>query len=241
MADCFVDIAPLGPIPDLLTYALPPEWRGLVRPGMRVLVPLGERVVTGCVVALQETPPVDTPKFVLDVLDDQPALTPDLLLLTQWMAGYYMATWGETIRAALPRALQSGSVQTVTLTAKGKAAAASQARGTIETRILTALAQHRSLTLKQLQRQMAGSGLRHAIQRLAAEALVEVVQKVMRPASQAPTEHLMALARSPEEIKSALQPMERRAPQQAALLHHLLHSGPATAAVLRRHIPGATQ
>jgi primosomal protein N' (replication factor Y) len=241
MADCFVDIAPLGPIPDLLTYALPPEWRGLVRPGMRVLVPLGERVVTGCVVALQETPPVDTPKFVLDVLDDQPALTPDLLLLTQWMAGYYMATWGETIRAALPRALQSGSVQTVTLTAKGKAAAASQARGTIETRILTALAQHRSLTLKQLQRQMAGSGLRHAIQRLAAEALVEVVQKVMRPASQAPTEHLMALARSPEEIKAALQPMERRAPQQAALLHHLLHSGPATAAELRRHIPGATQ
>src|SRR5688500_10458015 len=150
ITDCFVDVAPLGPIPDLLTYALPPEWRGLVRPGMRVLVPLGGRVVTGCVVALQETPPGETPKAVPDVLDDQPALTPDLLALTQWMAGYYMATWGETRRAALPRALQSGSVQTVTLTPTRQAASAPHARTTVEGRILTALAQHRSLTLKRL-------------------------------------------------------------------------------------------
>ena len=110
----FVDVAPLGPVPELLTYTLPPEWQGLVRPGMRVLVPLGRRVVTGCVVAFQENPLVDTPKSIVDLLDDEPALTPDLLALTQWMASYYVATWGETIRTALPRALQSASVQTVT-------------------------------------------------------------------------------------------------------------------------------
>jgi primosomal protein N' (replication factor Y) (superfamily II helicase) len=238
---CFVDVAPLGPIPELLTYALPPEWQRLVWPGMRVLVPLGGRVVTGCVVAFQETPPVDTPKFVVDLLDEQPALTPDLLALTQWMASYYVATWGETIRAALPRALQSGSVQTVTLTPEGKSIASNEARTTLESRILTALAQHRSLTLKQLQRQITASGLRSAIQRLAAEGAVEVSQKVSAPKFQAPTEDLFQLALSPEEITSAIRPMERRAPQQAALLRHLLKTGPVTAAELRRHIPGATQ
>ena len=119
----FVDVAPLGPIPELLTYALPPQWQGRARPGMRVLVPLGERVVTGCIVAFQETPPVHDPKFVVDLLDDEPALTSDLLALTQWMATYYVATWGETIRAALPRALQSGSVQTVMLTSEGQSTA----------------------------------------------------------------------------------------------------------------------
>src|SRR4051794_32000208 len=67
----FVDVALLGPIPELLTYALPPEWQGLARPGMRALVPLGGRVVTGCIVALQETPPVNDPKFVVDLLDDE--------------------------------------------------------------------------------------------------------------------------------------------------------------------------
>ncbi len=237
----FIDVAPLGPIPELLTYALPPEWQGLARPGMRVLVPLGGRVVTGCVVALQETPPVDAPKFVVDLLDDEPALTPDLLALTQWMASYYVATWGETIRAALPRALQSGSVQTITLTPKGQTTAAREARSTLESRILTALAQHRSVTLKRLQRQITAPGLRSAIQRLSTEGVVEVSQKVSPPKFHAPTEHLFQLALSSEEITSAIQPMERRAPQQAALLGHLLKTGPATAAELRRHIPGATQ
>jgi primosomal protein N' (replication factor Y) len=237
----FVDVAPLGPIPELLTYALPPDYEGLVRPGMRVLVPLGGRVVTGCVVAFQETPPVDTPKFVVDLLDDQPALTPDLLALTQWMANYYVATWGETIRAALPRALQSGSVQTVALTPEGRSTAAREARTALENRILTALGQHRSLTLKQLRLQITAPGLRSAIQRLAAEGVVEVSQKVSPPKFHAPTEHLFKLALSPEEIKAVSQSMERRAPQQAALLRHLLKTSPATAAELRRHFPGATQ
>jgi primosomal protein N' (replication factor Y) len=236
----FVDVAPLGPIPELLTYALPAAWQGLARPGMRVLIPLGGRVVTGCIVAFQETPPVHDPKFVVDLLDDEPALTSDLLALTQWMANYYVATWGETIRAALPRALQSGSVQTITLTSDGQSTTASAARTALESRILTALSQHRSLTLKQLQRQITAPGLRGAIQRLAAEGVVEVSQKVAAPKVHAPTEYLFKLALPAEEIKSAMQPMERRAPQQAALLRHLLQAGAATAAELRQHISGAT-
>ena len=236
----FVDVAPLGPVPELLTYALPPEWQELVRPGMRVLVPLGGRVVTGCVVAFQEHPLVDTPKSIVDLLDAEPALTPDLLALTQWMASYYIATWGETIRTALPRALQSASVQTVTLTPAAQSTAASETRSPLESRILAALAQPRRLTLKQLHRQIIAPGLRSAIQRLATEGMVEVSQKLSAPKFQAPTEHLFKLAPSPEEIKSALQPMERRAPQQAALLRHLLQTGPATAAELRQHIPGTT-
>jgi primosomal protein N' (replication factor Y) len=237
----FVDVVPLGPIPEVLTYALPPEWQQLVRPGMRVLVPLGGRVVTGCVVAFQEAPPADTAKVVVDLLDDQPALTPDLLALTQWMAHYYVATWGETIRAALPRALQSGSVRSVSLTPAGKSTAAGETRTPLECHILTTLSQHRQLTVKQLQRQIVAPGLQSAIQRLAAEGVVEVSQKISRPKLQVPTELLFNLALSPEEINTAIQLMERRAPQQAALLRYLLQTGPATAAELRRHIPGATQ
>ena len=236
----FVDVAPLGPIPELLTYALPAEWQGLVRPGMRVLVPLGGRVVTGCIVAFQETPPVHDAKFVVDLLDDEPALTSDLLVLTQWMASYYVATWGETIRAALPRALQSGSVQTIMLTSEGQSITASAARTTLEGRILTALSQHRSLTVKQLQRQITAPGLRSAIQRLAAEGVVVVSQKVAAPKVHAATEYLFKLALPVEQIKSAIQTMERRAPQQAALLRYLLQTGGATAAALRQHISGAT-
>jgi primosomal protein N' (replication factor Y) (superfamily II helicase) len=237
----FVDVAPLGPIPELLTYALPPAWQTTARPGMRVLIPVGGRVVTGCIVACQDTPPVHKPKFVVDLLDDEPTLTDDLLALTQWMASYYIATWGETIRAALPRVLQSGSVPTITLTSDGQSTGSPVARTALENLILTALSQHRRLTYKQLQRQITSPGLRSAIHRLAAEGVVEFSQKVATPKVQAPTESLFQLALPPKEIKSALQSMERRAPQQAALLSHLLQTGAATAAELRPRISGASR
>lgn len=238
----FVDVVPLGPIPDLLTYALPSEWPGTVTPGMRVLVPLGKRLVTGCVVALRQTPPQDaTPKSVADVLDDQPTLTPELLTLTQWMAGYYVATWGETLRAALPRALQTESVQLVTLTPDGQQASTGSQRTPLEGRILTLLDQHHSLTFKQLQRQILAPGLRAAVQRLATEGMVRLSLRVAPPKPRTPVETVFALSVSPDEAKAAMQTLERRAPQQAALLRRLLHLGTASTAELRRHLPNATQ
>ncbi len=234
----FVDVATLGPIPDLLTYALPLEWRGVVTPGMRVLVPLGKRLVTGCVVALRETAPVDAPKLVADLLDDRPALTPELVALTQWMAGYYVASWGEAIRVALPRALQTGSVQTVSLTAKGRVAAHDE-RTPLQSRILTLLTQHRSLTLKQLQRQIPTTGLRSALQRLATEDLVEIRQTVASPRVRPASEPIFELALPSSEAKAALQALERRAPQQAILLRLLLQTNSVSAAELRRHVPRA--
>jgi hypothetical protein len=64
---------------------------------------------------------------------------------------------------------------------------------------------------------------------VAAEGVVEVAHKVSASRIHTPTEHLFKLALSPEEVKSAIQPLERRAPQQAALLRHLLQTGAATA------------
>lgn len=238
---CFVEVVPLGPVPDTLTYALSAEWQGLVKAGTRVLVPLAGRVVTGCVVGILDTPPVDAPKAVLEVLDEQPALTPDLLALTRWMASYYMATWGETLRAALPRALQAGSVATVMLTPEGQAAAANGTHAGVERRILTALAPDRCLAVKQLQRQLSSAHLRQPIQRLVGDGLVVVSQQVTRAKFQAATEVYVTLARPADEITEALPSMERRAPQQAALLRHLIRTGSMTATELRQHMTGTAQ
>jgi primosomal protein N' (replication factor Y) len=156
------------------------------------------------------------------------------------MSSYYVASWGETIRAALPRALQSGSVQTVMLSPEARPAVTAEQRTALEHQILTALTQHHRLTFKQLQRQITAPGLRGAIQRLAAEGVVRVSQQVSAPKVQTATEDLFTLARPPEEIESTIQRAERRAPHQAALLRHLLRNGAATAAELRRHLPAAT-
>ena len=102
-----VQVALPLPLMQVFSYRLPPEWREAVRPGCRVLVPFGRRHLTGVVVPEPPPDPLPSPlKPILDILDDTPALTDELLQLTRWMADYYVCGWGEVIRAALPPGLE---------------------------------------------------------------------------------------------------------------------------------------
>lgn len=72
--------------------------------GVRVLVPLGRKTITGVVYRRHQgdLPATVKVRDVLDVLDEQPILTKEQLLLWEWMADYYMCTLGEVMSAALP-------------------------------------------------------------------------------------------------------------------------------------------
>lgn len=72
--------------------------------GVRVLVPLGRKTITGVVYRWHQgdLPATVKVRDVLDVLDEQPILTKEQLLLWEWMADYYMCTLGEVMSAALP-------------------------------------------------------------------------------------------------------------------------------------------
>jgi primosomal protein N' (replication factor Y) len=93
------------PVPalDSLTYSLPDSLEAPVV-GARVLVPLGNRVLTGCVVGSAE--PADTPastiKPVIEVLDAEPFLPADVVRLATWVAEYYACGIGSALAAAMP-------------------------------------------------------------------------------------------------------------------------------------------
>ena len=72
--------------------------------GVRVLVPLGRKTITGVVYRQHEGALPDTVKLreVLDVLDEQPVVTAYQLRLWEWLSQYYMCTMGEVMAAALP-------------------------------------------------------------------------------------------------------------------------------------------
>jgi primosomal protein N' (replication factor Y) len=115
------------PVPalDSLTYSVPDGVKAPV-PGARVLVPLGNRIVTGCVIdqgpgardqgpegpvsdlpapdlpAPGPRPLVPEPKDILDVFDSAPFLPEDIVRLATWVAEYYACGVGEAIAAAMP-------------------------------------------------------------------------------------------------------------------------------------------
>jgi primosomal protein N' (replication factor Y) len=99
----FASVALPLPLPEALTYRVP---EGMpVAVGCRVLVPLGRRHVSGCVVALLDTAPPELSSAVRDVLevfDDEPFVPADVISLALWVAEYYMSGPGEAIASAVP-------------------------------------------------------------------------------------------------------------------------------------------
>jgi primosomal protein N' (replication factor Y) (superfamily II helicase) len=96
------------PVPALgsLTYSVPDDYPAPVV-GARVLVPLGSRVMTGCVVesrasSRDESRVPDIIKPLIDILDDEPFLPPEIVNLTAWVAEYYAAGVGDAMAAAMP-------------------------------------------------------------------------------------------------------------------------------------------
>jgi primosomal protein N' (replication factor Y) (superfamily II helicase) len=103
------------PVPalDSLTYSLPAA--APVPPsGARVLVPLGSRVLTGCVVDLDDAAGAvadDQVKNVIEVLDREPFLPADVVKLATWVADYYACGIGEAMATAMPPLAAATSVE----------------------------------------------------------------------------------------------------------------------------------
>ena len=66
-------------------------------------VPLQNRTVVGVITEHGEPPDLNvTLRPIRAVLDKKPAVSASLLLLTRWIANYYVCAWGEVLRTALP-------------------------------------------------------------------------------------------------------------------------------------------
>jgi primosomal protein N' (replication factor Y) len=86
--------------------------------------------MVGVVVEQVEAAPEGTKiREIARVLDCVPALTPKLIALAQWIAGYYLAPIGEVFRAMLPPLTELKSQRQIHLTAAGREAAESLSGG----------------------------------------------------------------------------------------------------------------
>jgi primosomal protein N' (replication factor Y) (superfamily II helicase) len=153
----FVSVAVPIPQLDALTYRVPD---GVPTPsiGARVRVPIGTRVVTGCVVAPADPPASGVEaKDVLELLDATPFIPRAVVELCAWVADYYMAGLGDAVAVALPpgaKARTSGyrTRRLVALTAHGIAALEAADTGLTDKQLagLRALAGSTGLAAKEL-------------------------------------------------------------------------------------------
>jgi primosomal protein N' (replication factor Y) (superfamily II helicase) len=130
MTFSYCNVALPVPLRMTFTYAVPAELREHLQVGCRVLVPFRKKSLVGVVVDLVDTAPPETKiRDVVKVLDPLPALTPKLLELGRWIAGYYLAPIGEVFRGMLPPLTDISSRREIILTEAGRALAADLQHG----------------------------------------------------------------------------------------------------------------
>jgi primosomal protein N' (replication factor Y) len=109
MTELYCDLAIPGAVDKLFTYSVPPELQSAVRRGVRVIASFGSRTVIGFIVetsahsqaCAERGRSVPHIKPIQDILDTEPVLSDDILDLTQWLAEYYFAPWGEVLKSVL--------------------------------------------------------------------------------------------------------------------------------------------
>jgi len=238
------------PVPalDSLTYSLPDDVQFPVV-GARVLVPLGNRALTGCVVgrADADEAPASTIKAVIEVLDAEPFLPEDVVSLATWVADYYACGIGSALAAAMPpmaaarpsdgRARGFRTVRVASLSVQGMEVAGEAASGGAALRIgprqreaLTLLAgAPEGIETSQLAARGIGS---QAVSRLAAMGLLTITRRQIdrdpfrADVSTAPSGR-PALVLTPEQdaALARLRSLVARGGFQAALLHGVTGSG----------------
>lgn len=100
-------ILPL-PLDGTFTYAVGDVWSSKIKPGVRLLVPLGKskRYIAVAVCMTDQKPDFDV-KEIVAVLDDTPVILPNQLKLWHWISNYYLSSLGDIFKAALPSGLKT--------------------------------------------------------------------------------------------------------------------------------------
>src|SRR5256885_1614526 len=191
----FCNVALPVPLRTTFTYAIPEPLRDAVRPGSRVLAPFRKKSLVGVVVEFAEQAPPDTKVRELSkVLDSAPALTPKLIELAHWIAGYYLAPIGEVFRAMLPPLTELRTQQSVVLTESGLAAAQTLSGGEITHALTSAEAAFFGRLKQQGKLPLAAAakakGDRASLERLRKLRLIEIRESVL--GRQTKTQRLLA-------------------------------------------------
>ncbi len=116
----YMEVAVAAPVDRPLTYLPPDNCQQELMPGMRVLVPLAGRKITGYILSRAHSAPSGQQlKKIYEPLDMEPLFPAEQVEFYKWIARYYHYPIGEVIKTALPAGLTKKSGRRILLTENG--------------------------------------------------------------------------------------------------------------------------
>ena len=193
-----VDIALPLPVEELFTYHVPAELEQIAEPGMRVVVEFRRDVLTGVIVDVYsdtDRPVEFKTKPVREFPDPEPVFDRPMLELTRWVAEYYLASWGETLKTALPQGIEQKSRWVVRPAAESPHAVAEKLAETapVQSRLMKIIADSGVVTLGRLRQVYGRTEFRSTLRVLEEKGYVNIVDEQAGPAAKVYTEKAVSL------------------------------------------------
>ncbi|MDV7763208.1 primosomal protein N' [Peribacillus sp. CSMR9] len=88
-------------------YRIPEKWNLVIKPGMRVIVPFGPRMVQGFVTGLKAKSDFAKLRYIKEPMDLEPILNDELLQLGDWLTKEAMCFKISALQAMLPAAMKA--------------------------------------------------------------------------------------------------------------------------------------
>jgi primosomal protein N' (replication factor Y) (superfamily II helicase) len=110
MEEKYVEIITGLPIDRTFQYKVPAGARFNPEVGKRVYIPFRNMKRVGYIVKIEDKPMVEYPRDLIDVIDEEPIFSSDMIQLAGWIKDNYFCSWGEALEAMIPGALKHGKV-----------------------------------------------------------------------------------------------------------------------------------
>ena len=106
----YVEVVTSLPIDRTFQYMVTGKEQYAPEIGKRVHIPFRSEKRVGYIVKIEEEAMVEFPKPLIDVIDESPIFTPEMIELAGWIKDNYFCSWGEALEAMIPGPLKRGKV-----------------------------------------------------------------------------------------------------------------------------------
>jgi primosomal protein N' (replication factor Y) len=222
------------PVHGTYAYRIPPHLAPDAQPGKRVLVPFGNRTVTGFLIG-----PADDGetagrqiKPIKEILDETPVFPVSMIDFFQWIASYYMHPLGQVISTAIPAGLNLYDIAMVSPNGDGpEELSPSPECSPLDSHILQALGSG-TMSVRQLRKTVSQEVSWSVLHRLAGQGRIRIDRQMTARSTRPKTERWVAAT-----AKDA--GTEGLSPQRRSILSQLQAQGEMRLAALTRQYPTA--
>lgn len=215
------------PFRKAFTYLVPKEFEKQAKIGVRAVAPFGKRTLTGFVINRLKTASVkEEIKPIIDILDEHPIVDNSGLKFYQWLADYYLCSFGEALKLAVPYGSEVESKRKIIPDQKACAHFLSKEKNKTSARakILKVLSEKKEISLHQLQKLVKKKNIYSTLRTLQENGIITLLDLLQPAKVKAKTVNYVKLNKTVGEVYSLFPEIERRSPKQIKLLLELVNA-----------------